>query len=131
MSELSQQFTGKTLPEWEAWYVEKHPEAIKSATEKILEMVENLKDAMDKIDREMVGRWVRDLVIVKTFLGLRFQEAVLKKCAEIKKTNWRLANPSEESQGIIPPHGGYRNLKSYQTAEIIYDATVIRGRRQG
>jgi four helix bundle suffix protein len=29
-------------------------------------------------------------------------------------------NPS-----LIPPHGGYRNLKSYQTAEIIYDATVI------
>jgi restriction system protein len=26
---------------------------------------------------------------------------------------------------IIPPHGGYRNLKSYQTAEIIYDATAV------
>jgi restriction system protein len=25
---------------------------------------------------------------------------------------------------IIPPHGGYRKLKSYQAAEIIYDATV-------
>jgi four helix bundle suffix protein len=25
---------------------------------------------------------------------------------------------------LIPPHGGYRNLKSYQTAKIIYDATV-------
>jgi four helix bundle suffix protein len=25
---------------------------------------------------------------------------------------------------FIGPHGGYRNLKSYQTAEIIYDATV-------
>lgn len=24
---------------------------------------------------------------------------------------------------IIPPHGGYRKLKSYQTTEIIYDAT--------
>lgn len=28
-------------------------------------------------------------------------------------------NPS-----LIPPHGGYRNLKSYQAAEIVYDATV-------
>lgn len=27
--------------------------------------------------------------------------------------------------GLIPPHGGYRNLKSYQTAEIVYDATVV------
>jgi four helix bundle suffix protein len=25
---------------------------------------------------------------------------------------------------LIPPHGGYRNLKSYHTAEIVYDATV-------
>jgi len=27
--------------------------------------------------------------------------------------------------GIIPPHGGYRDLKSYQMAEIIHDATVV------
>ena len=26
--------------------------------------------------------------------------------------------------GIIIPHGGYQNLKSHQTAEIMYDATV-------
>jgi restriction system protein len=25
---------------------------------------------------------------------------------------------------LIPPHGGYCNLKSYQTPEIVYDATV-------
>ena len=26
---------------------------------------------------------------------------------------------------LIPPHGGYRDLKSYQGAEIIYDGTVV------
>lgn len=26
---------------------------------------------------------------------------------------------------LIPPHGGYRNLKSYQTAKLVYDATVV------
>ena len=25
---------------------------------------------------------------------------------------------------LIPPHGGYRNLQSYQMAEIVFDATV-------
>src|SRR5262245_26695470 len=25
---------------------------------------------------------------------------------------------------VVPPHGGYRGLKSYQNAEIVYDATV-------
>jgi four helix bundle suffix protein len=27
-------------------------------------------------------------------------------------------------KGFIPPHGGYKNLLSYQKAEIVYDATV-------
>ena len=26
---------------------------------------------------------------------------------------------------LIPPHGGFRDLKSYQMAEIVYDATVV------
>ena len=25
---------------------------------------------------------------------------------------------------IIPPHGGYQSLLSYQRAEVVYDATV-------
>ena len=28
------------------------------------------------------------------------------------------------SNGLIDPHGGFRKLKSYQMAEIVYDATV-------
>ena len=27
-------------------------------------------------------------------------------------------------KGLIPPHGGYQKLRSYQAAEIVYDATV-------
>jgi restriction system protein len=30
----------------------------------------------------------------------------------------------EKLPRVIPPHGGYRDLKSYQMAEIVYDATV-------
>lgn len=28
------------------------------------------------------------------------------------------------SAGFIPKHGGYKKLRSYQKAEIVYDATV-------
>ncbi|MEN6503281.1 MAG: four helix bundle suffix domain-containing protein, partial [Planctomycetaceae bacterium] len=28
-------------------------------------------------------------------------------------------------EGLIPPHGGYRDLKSYQASEIAYDATMV------
>ena len=31
---------------------------------------------------------------------------------------------NKNTEGFIPPHGGYRNLFSYQKAEIIYDGTV-------
>jgi len=31
----------------------------------------------------------------------------------------------QESPQLIPPHGGYRDLQSYQMSEIVYDATVV------
>jgi len=29
------------------------------------------------------------------------------------------------TDSLIPPHGGYRDLKSYQMAEIVHDATIV------
>jgi uncharacterized protein YukE len=100
MSELIQEFEGKTLSEWEQWYLKKKPDAIRNATEKILQKLKELKNSLNNIDRTMVEQWVRDLLIVKTFVGLKFQEAILKKGAELKRTNYRLAEPEEESKGI-------------------------------
>jgi four helix bundle suffix protein len=34
-----------------------------------------------------------------------------------------MTNPKDFPQ-LIPPHGGYRELQSYQMAEIVFDATV-------
>jgi hypothetical protein len=100
MSELIKEFTGKSLEEWEDWYIKKHPDAIEKATKKILEMINNFRDVIDKIDENMIRLWVRDLVIVKTFIGLRFQEAILKKIADYFKTSFSLASPEDESKGI-------------------------------
>ena len=33
-------------------------------------------------------------------------------------------NPSAKPDGLIPLHGGYRKLKSFQVAELVYDVTV-------
>jgi hypothetical protein len=100
MSELIKRFSGKTLPEWEKWYLKQKPSAIESATQKIFNTLESLKNAINKIDKETVKKWVKDLVIVKTFIGLKFQEIILKKGAEIKKTTYRFSTPEEESKGI-------------------------------
>ncbi|NIA12884.1 MAG: four helix bundle protein [Nitrospiraceae bacterium] len=32
--------------------------------------------------------------------------------------------PGTGEEGLIPKHGGYRNLKTFQLAEVIYDVTV-------
>lgn len=69
MSELIQKFQGKKLDEWEQWYLKQHPEAISNATNKIVEMIQNFRDVMDKIDKELIEKWVRDLVIAKTFMA--------------------------------------------------------------
>ena len=72
----------------------------RQAANKIFEMIVNFKDVMTKIDKEMVENWVRDLVIVKTFIGLKFQEAIIKSIATELNTDYRLATPEEESRDI-------------------------------
>jgi len=139
LTDLIQEFTGRTLEEWEQWYLKRYPDAIKTAKEKILTMLENLKDTMNKIDGKMVNEWVKDLVIVQTFIGLKFQEAILKKGAEIKGVEYKLSEKTEESQGIDGYIGGipisikpetYKIKKSLSEeipAKIIYYKKVKNG----
>jgi hypothetical protein len=100
MSDLIQEFKGRKLREWEEWYLDQHPEAIEKATAKILQMMENFKKVITLIDAEMIETWVRDLVIVKTFVGLKFQEAILRHIASSVEKSYRLADPEEEAKGI-------------------------------
>lgn len=100
MSDLIQEFEGTALSEWKKWYLESHPDAIDNATEKVYAMVTLFKDAILKIDKETVREWIEELVIVKTFSGLKFQEAILKKISIHFKKPYRLAKPDEESKGI-------------------------------
>ena len=106
MSDLIQEFKGRKLREWEEWYLNQHPEAIEKAKAKILQMMENFKKVITLIDAEMIEAWVRDLVIVKTFVGLKFQEAILRHIASSVEKSYRLAEPEEETRGIDGYIGG-------------------------
>lgn len=100
MSELIQEFSGQSITEWEKWYIERHPDAIDKATQKIKEMIENFKSVINLIDDEMISNWVKDLIVIKTFIGLKFQEAILSKIANLIKTTYTLATPEEEAKGV-------------------------------
>ena len=104
MSELFPEFMASenniTIENWRDWYTQKYPEAFDKATDKIYAQVQNLREAIQLIDREMVEKWVEDLVIYKTFNGLYVQKAILASLAERKGTTFRLATPDEESIGI-------------------------------
>ncbi|MBI2110343.1 MjaI family restriction endonuclease [Candidatus Woesearchaeota archaeon] len=100
LTELTKECPYKSYKEWKKWYFNKYPNAVENATKKILPILPKIEDAMTKITQQMVKDWVEDLVIGKTFVGLKSQEAILKTIAEKKKTTYRLANPKEESKGI-------------------------------
>ena len=104
MSELFPEFMASgqdiTIENWRSWYTERYPDAFEKATEKIYAQVQNLRDAIPLIDREMVEKWVEDLVIYKTYNGLYVQKAILASLAEKKGTTYRLATPEEEAIGI-------------------------------
>jgi len=116
MSDLIQEFQGNRYTDWAVWYQNEIPDAIEDATDKIYAMVTNLKSAIALIDRKMVKSWARDLVLCKTFVGLRFQESILKKVASLKRQSYRLATPQEESGGI----DGYIGSKRISIKPVTY-----------
>lgn len=81
MSELFPEFMASTsditIDAWKEWYLERYPDAFDKATQKIYSQVQNLREAIQYIDEDMVRHWVMDLVIDKTFNGLYVQKAIL------------------------------------------------------
>ena len=104
LSELFQEYQKNTdeisIDTWEKWYLSKYPKAIEDATNRIYEQIQNLKNAITLIDRDMIQKWVEDLIITKTYNGLYIQKAILSKIAKIKQKDFRLAKTEEEAIGI-------------------------------
>ncbi|MDH7605118.1 MAG: MjaI family restriction endonuclease [Melioribacter sp.] len=100
LSDLIKEFPRINFDEWFEWYQEKNLSAIENAANKIYEMIKKFKIIMEEIDIEVIRKWVGDLVLVKTFIGLRFQEAIIKKLALIKALDYKIADKEDEAKGI-------------------------------
>lgn len=126
LSELFPEFENDTdevtIIKWKKWYLSKYPNAVNYATEKIWKQIENLKDAIVLIDKDMIRHWVEDLVITKTYNGLYFQQAILDKLSTILELPYRLATAAEESKGI----DGYVGNIAYSIKPDTYKSTNAR-----
>ena len=120
--ELEDETDEVTIAKWREWYLSKYPHSLSDATDKIWKQVENLKDAIVLIDKDMVRRWVEDLVITKTYNGLYFQQAILEKLSTILGLPYRLATAEEESKGI----DGYVGDTAYSIKPDTYKSTNAR-----
>jgi len=116
MSDLIQECPATSVQEWEEWYLRKHPTAIDDATKKIWAMVQQFQNVIGQINETMIREWVEELVVVKTFSGLKFQEAILKRIADETGNTYRLSVAEEESSGI----DGYIGDKPVSIKPITY-----------
>lgn len=121
LSDLIQEFDGNSLEEWAGWYGSKKPDAIEDAVAKIIPMVESFKKVIHLIDEDMIRNWVQDLVYTKTFIGLKFQEAILAKLSEKFQAPYILSSPTDEAKGI----DGYINGKAVSIKPTTYHSKQL------
>jgi hypothetical protein len=105
------------------------PEAVDEATKRVYEMVQSLASAIKLIDKELVRKWVEDLVLTKTFAGFRFQESILKAIAQRKGVSYRTATPEEESHlidGYIGKTAVSIKPTTYKTKNMLHDNISVK-----
>lgn len=88
------------VSEWEDWYEERYPGIIEDATQRTWRLVQKIVAAAPMISEGMVRRWIRDLIVAKTYSGLSVQGIILEKMAKSLKLSYKEASPDEEKYGI-------------------------------
>jgi hypothetical protein len=121
MTELIKEFSGGHYGEWEKYYEENYGDRINDAKNRISDMLKKMKKAMNGITEEDIESFVKDLVIAKTFIGLRLQECILRTVAEKENKDYRLASPREEAKGI----DGFIGNEPVSVKPETYDAKVL------
>ena len=119
IEEYKEQYPEGDFEDWRQFYFENYDgdKNIEEATDKVFDMVVKMREAAEEIDREMVNRWVKDLVLYKTYTGLgRNEEAILKKLSEEYDLPYELGTAEDESKGI----DGYLGSQPVSVKPITY-----------
>ena len=103
IEEYKKEYPEGDFEDWEEFYYEEYDgeERIEEATEKVHDMVVKMREAAKEINEEIVHRWVEDLVLYKTYIGLgRTEEAIFEKLSKEYDLEYSQSTPKEESKGI-------------------------------
>ena len=87
--------------EWIKWYEKNYPDTIQKAVNKIWENIVEFGIDRKKHRRYKphIKNFVRHLVLHKTYTGLKIQEAILVKLAELKRSDYKWSSSKQDSQG--------------------------------
>ena len=107
---------------WEKYYNKVMPGAIENSTNILYKKVKQLSSGTmmhnyTKITKQMIGSWVRDLVINKTFDGLCMQKPIFEYLSNLYNKPYRLSTSKEESKGI----DGYIGREPISIKPLSYD----------
>lgn len=121
-----------TFEDWVEFYFEEYngEERLEESAKKAYPMVEKMRNAFEQIDEEMTRRYIRDLVLFKTYEGFDIQETILRKLGDMYDAEVRRATASEESKGIdgyigaqavqIKPNTHKDNLQETFDVPVVY-----------
>lgn len=107
-----------TFEDWVEFYFEEYngEERLEESAEKAYPMVEKMRSAFDQIDEEMTRRYIRDLVLFKTYEGFDIQEAILRKLGDMFDEEVSRGTAADESKGI----DGYVGDQPVQIKPVTY-----------
>jgi hypothetical protein len=81
-----------------------------------------MRKTTDRVKQELVAKKDSGGNMMHSKIGTRLPLAVREFCEGNGMKLDRGVHADEE--GLIPKHGGYRNLKSFQIAQLVFDVTV-------
>ena len=131
LSELFRMEAFRSADEWKIWYESLNPDKIDIAVDKVVSQIEKQLIAYKKITPDLVKSWVEDLIIAKTYNGLRIQEWICIDVAKKYNTQYRISTPDEESRDIdayladVPLTIKPATYKSKQSIKVVTEDAVV------
>ena len=92
----------RSLNEWIKCYNKLYPKAVKNTINSIYAVFEEVGfDKKNKRkDKRHIKNFVENLIFNQTYTGLKIQEVILIKIAQLTKENYRWSNAKEDSSGV-------------------------------